>query len=72
MGVSEREDEPTGMMIKIIEVERVIVPCRGEVLIHCHSRDGEIRIEVEPFTNASDEVLQGYIQTVTREVAMIS
>ena len=58
-------------MIKVIEVQRIIVPCRGEGLIRCHDRGGDVRFKIDSFQEASDELLQRDIQTVAREVAMI-
>lgn len=47
------------MMVKVIEVQRIVVPRRGEILIHIHGHDGKVRFEVESFHDASDELFQG-------------
>ncbi len=59
------------MMFKVIEVQRIGVPRRGEVLIQVKGKGGEFRVEVESFRDASDELFQRDIQTVARDVAMI-
>ena len=59
------------MMVKIIEIQRIVVTRCCEILIHCHGKDGEIRVEIESFLDASDELLQGNIETVAREIAMV-
>lgn len=59
------------MMVKVIKVQCIVEPGRGEVLIHCHGIDGEIRVKVESFPDASDELFQGDIQTVARKITMV-
>ena len=59
------------MMVKVIEVQRIVMPRRGEILIHIHGHDSKIWFQVESVHDASDELFQGYIQTVARKVAMV-
>lgn len=59
------------MVFKIIEVQRIVVPRRGKILIDVHGRGDKSRIEVETFPETSDELFQGDIHSVTRNVAMV-
>lgn len=58
------------MVVKVIEVQRIVVTRRGEVLVHAHGEDGKVGFEVKSFRDASDELFHGDIQTVAREVSM--
>lgn len=65
------KDQLTGMMVEVIEVQRIVVARGGEGLIYVHGAGGEFRIEVVSFPDASDELFQGDVQAVAREVTMI-
>lgn len=69
--MKQLKDQLTGMMVKVIEVQRMVVTRGGEGLIYVDGVGGEDCIEVVPFPEASDELCQGDVQTVAREVAMI-
>lgn len=69
--MEEDKDQLTGMMVKVIEVQGIVVTRGGEGLIDVHGVGGEDCIEVVSFPDASDELFQGDVQAVAREVAMV-
>lgn len=59
------------MMFKVIEIQGIVVSCRGEILIHVHCECSKVDVVIITFRDASDELFQGDIPPVAREVAMV-
>ena len=45
------------MVVKVVEIQRVVISSGGEVLIYCHGEDGKVRFKVESLGDASDELV---------------
>lgn len=54
--MEEHKEQLTGMMVEVIEVQRIVVARRGEGLICVYGVGGEVCIEVVSFPDASDEL----------------
>ena len=71
MRIEQNGYQLAGVVLEVIEVQRIVVPSRGKMLIDVHGSGDKSRIEVETFPEASDELFQGDIHSVTRNVAMV-
>ena len=59
------------MVGQVVEVQGVGVACCGEVLVDCDGGDGEVWFEVEAVGYSGDELVQGDVEAVAREEAVV-
>ena len=61
----------TGVVVKVVQVQRVVIPRRGEILVHRHGEHGDVLVEVVAVFEAADKLVQGDVQTTAREIAVV-